>query len=280
MRSWSIEKLMPLLKECGEIALNYYDNPPLELKADKSVVTAADKAIENRLALEFDHPEKEVYLIGEETVKSRSEDYISKAMSGIAWIVDPIDGTAPYSAHFPAWGISVALMVDGVIKEGAIYLPPQNDCIITNGDKVLRCSDVRGSGQLEEFKFKYQSLSAAGIISASQKSTKNNIFKMSNQVFSWSGCVASFYNIFNGKILAYVADLKLWDIAACLAIIKHSKNVIHTPNNNKLSVKIDNTFFDLEPTSSRRWQLRDFAIIAPDENTVNFILENSNLEEY
>jgi len=279
MKNWDIQKLLPFLRECGKIALKYYDNPPIEIKADKSIVTAADKAIEARLAEEFDRPDEGIYLIGEETVKSRSEEYIQNALKGTAWIVDPIDGTAPYSAHLPAWGISIALMENGVIKEGAIYLPPQNDCLITDNDKVLRCSDVRGGGDLKIFNFNPHPLSDDGIISISQHSAKNSSFTMSNQVFAWSGCVASFYNIFIGKIMAYVASVSLWDIAASLAILERSPMIARHHGGKNLSIQVDNTIFDLEADSPARWKLRAYAIAAPDDETIDFILKNSNLPE-
>jgi len=279
MKKWDIQKLLPLLRECGETALKYYDNPPIEIKADKSIVTAADKAIEARLAEEFDRPDEGVYLIGEETVKSRSEEYIQNALKGTAWVVDPIDGTAPYSAHLPAWGISVALMENGIIKEGAIYLPPQNDCLITDGDKVLRCKDMQGNGELEAFDFKPHPLTADGIISISQLCAKTKTFTMSNQVFAWSGCVASFYNLFIGKIMAYIASLSLWDIAASLAILERSPMIVRHTGGKNLSVQVDDSVFDLKAASPTRWKMHDFALAAPDDETINFVLNNSNLPE-
>lgn len=279
MEKWDIQKLMPLLRECGEIALKYYDNPPIEIKADKSIVTVADKAIEARLAEEFDRPNEGIYLIGEETVKSRSEEYIQNALKGTAWVVDPIDGTAPYSAHLPAWGISVALMKKGVIKEGAVYLPPQNDCLITDGEKVLRCTDVRNEGKLEVFDFKPRPLSDDGIISISQYCAKNSKFTMSNQVFAWSGCVASFYSLFIGKIMAYVASLSLWDIAASLAILERSSIIARHQGGKNLSIQVDNTVFELKADSPDRWKMHAFAVAAPDDETIDFVINNSNLPE-
>lgn len=279
MKNWDMQKLLPLLRECGEIALRYYDDPPLEIKADKSIVTAADKAIEAKLAEEFDRPEEGVFLIGEETVKSRSEEYIQNALRGTAWVVDPIDGTAPYSIGLPAWGISVALMENGVIKEGAIYLPPQNDCLFTDGGRVRRCADMRGGGKAEDFEFKAHPLSPDGILSVSQQGMKSGSFRMSNQVFAWSGCVASFYYLFIGKILAYVASLKLWDVAASLAILERSSMAARAYNGKRLSATVSNEFFELASDSPERWKLHSFAIAAPDDATIDFILENSNIQE-
>ncbi|MFA6714033.1 MAG: inositol monophosphatase family protein [Victivallales bacterium] len=279
MKNWDIQKLLPLLRECGEIALRYYDDPPMEVKADKSIVTAADKAIEKRLAEEFDRPEEGVYLIGEETVKNRSEEYIQNALHGTAWVVDPIDGTAPYSIGLPAWGISVAFMENGVIKEGAVYLPPQNDCLFTDGERVRRCADMRGGGEPEDFEFKLRPLSPESVICVSQLGVKNALFHMSNQIFSWSGCVASLYCLFTGKVLAYIASLNLWDIAASLAIMERSSIVARAGNGKKLTGVMDDDFFELAPDCGERWKLRSYAVIAPDDETVDFVLQNSKFSE-
>ena len=279
MKDWNIEKLLPLLKECGKIAMKYYDNPPIEIKADQSIVTAADKAIEKRLATEFDRPSDKVYLIGEETIKTRSEDYLQAALNGTAWVVDPIDGTAPYATHMPAWGISVALMKNGKIIEGAIYLPVQNECLLTNGEKVLRCTDVTGEASPQKFELIPHRLSPDGVLSISQITTKNNVFDMPNQVFSWGGCVASFYYLFTGKVMAYVATVKLWDVAACLAILERSNFIFRGKDGKKLSTQVNNYIYELDADSKQRWNLRGYAIAAGSDDIIDFILKNSNLPE-
>ena len=279
MTDWNVQKLLPLLKECGKIALKYYDNPPIEIKADQSIVTAADKAIEKRLSEEFDRPDAGVYLIGEETIKTRSEDYLQTALSGTAWVVDPIDGTAPYSAHMPAWGISVALMKNGRIAEGAIYIPAQDKCLITNGKEVLHYTNVSNNVEPEVFESVPRHLSPDGIISISQITTKNNIFNMSNQLFSWGGCVASFYYLFTSKIMAYIASVKLWDVAACLAILERSNFIIRGRGGQNLSTCVNNTIYELDAASTERWKLRGYAIAAGSDDIIDFILKNSNLPE-
>lgn len=279
MKDWNIDKLLPLLKECGEIALKYYDNPPIEIKADQSIVTAADKAIEEKLATEFDRPGDNVYLIGEETIKTRSEDYLQAALSETAWVVDPIDGTAPYAAHMPAWGISVALMKNGKIVEGAIYLPVQNECLLTNGKEVLRCTDVTGGVKPQQYELAPHRLSPDGVLSISQITTKNNVFDMPNQVFSWGGCVASFYYLFTGRVMAYVATVKLWDVAACLAILERSNFIFRGKGGKKLSTQVNNDIYELDADSKQRWNLRGYAIASGSDDIIDFILKNSNLPE-
>jgi fructose-1,6-bisphosphatase/inositol monophosphatase family enzyme len=278
MDNWNIEKLLSLFKECGDIAMKYYENPPMELKADKSIVTAADKAIEERLAKEFDRPEQNVYLIGEETVKSRSEEYIANALNGTAWIVDPIDGTAPYSIQLPAWGTSIALMKNGVITEGAIYLPPQDDLLITQGNRSFRCKGIaQGNTTLEPFEATPQALNPGGVISMSQKSAKYGTLNLPNQVFAWSGCVASFYGIFTGRILAYLASLNLWDIAGALPLMRNAGLTGRTLNGKELDCNVNEDVYFLDSASPDRWKLKGYAVIAPNKETVNYVFNNTQL---
>ena len=49
MNNWSVDEIVGVCCEAAKIAMEYYSNPPMELKSDNSVVTAADKAIEQYL---------------------------------------------------------------------------------------------------------------------------------------------------------------------------------------------------------------------------------------
>ena len=94
---------------CRPIALRYFRSASLrvERKADRSPVTAADRAIEARLrqALARGCPGEPV--IGEEFGRSGRA-------SSTYWTVDPIDGTRAFSRGLPSWGILVSRIERGV----------------------------------------------------------------------------------------------------------------------------------------------------------------------
>lgn len=113
MNSWNLPRVRELLLECGAVALGYFGKTEMNLKDDKTIVTQADRAVEQLLARHFDRPDEGAYMIGEETVEQRDERYIDEAMRGIAWVVDPIDGTAPYAHRMPHWGVSIGYMEGG-----------------------------------------------------------------------------------------------------------------------------------------------------------------------
>ena len=104
MVDWKVPVITEVLAECAEIALRHYHAPSVALKSDRSLVTQADHEVEAHFASRLDDPHRGSFVIGEETIHSRSAEYVDEAMKGIAWIVDPIDGTAPYAHHIPTWG--------------------------------------------------------------------------------------------------------------------------------------------------------------------------------
>ncbi len=279
MNAWNIERLADLLAECGKIALKYYDNPPMEFKSDHSVVTAADKAIEKMLAAEFDKPEENTYMIGEETVETKDENYIQNALKGTTWIVDPIDGTAPYSNHIPTWGVSIALMRNGKIIEGAIYLPVFNEIFISQENHVLYSNDFPNSKELRALCPKLKSFNEAGMVSISQKVTKLGKFRLYNPVQAIGSCVYSLAGLANGQYMAYIATVKLWDIAGGLPILKKCGFQARLANGKDLGLDVSEEFYNLAPNGQQRWQLKTHAAMAPDTNIIERIFSASELPE-
>lgn len=91
-------------------------SPDVEIKADRSFVTALDRAIEQRLRREIAARYPEHGIIGEEEGREREG-------AAIQWILDPIDGTAPFIAGVPVYGTLIAVAVDGIPVIGIMDLP-------------------------------------------------------------------------------------------------------------------------------------------------------------
>jgi inositol-phosphate phosphatase / L-galactose 1-phosphate phosphatase / histidinol-phosphatase len=91
-----------------------------ELKPDRSFVTTLDLAIEQRLRrlIEVRYPEHGIQ--GEEEDGQRlGADWI--------WVLDPIDGTAPFIAGMPVYGTLIALAYRGAPCLGVIDFPATGD---------------------------------------------------------------------------------------------------------------------------------------------------------
>ena len=101
----------------GAVMLRYYGTKPSEdIKDDKTIVTIADKEI-NELVIESvkeAYPEHDID--GEEAShKVNGSSYV--------WVCDPIDGTNPFAMEIPVSVFSLALVKDGEPLVGVVYDP-------------------------------------------------------------------------------------------------------------------------------------------------------------
>ena len=278
--AYDVSRVLALCRNAGKIALNYYDNPPLELKADQTVVTLADKEIEQMLCAEFDRPSEDCYIIGEETLASRSEEYLQKALKAEhCYVIDPIDGTAPYSSHVPLWGISIGYMSRGVILDGAICYPALNRLLITDCDKVwVFTGEIEGKMEKKIMEFVEPPLSPLRPVAIAQRYARHGVLTFPNPIFSWCGCVAVFDYLFQGKLLGFLASAKLWDVAAAFAIMSRCKSyVAQFSSGATLSCNLQNGSFELAVDSPRRWALREPLAIGANSRIVDYLFKHSRL---
>jgi myo-inositol-1(or 4)-monophosphatase len=85
--------------------------------------TAADLALERQITAALD----------ERTgLPTHGEEFGGPSLrEGVTWVLDPIDGTANYTARIPLTGISLALLQDGEPVIGLIRLPLVNEAYQT-----------------------------------------------------------------------------------------------------------------------------------------------------
>jgi fructose-1,6-bisphosphatase/inositol monophosphatase family enzyme len=223
MLQWNCDAMTGLMAEAGRRAL-VMAGGAWEFKADQTLVTAADRAVEALLAAAFDRPEEGSYLIGEETVATRGEEYLARAWQETAWIVDPIDGTAPYAHGLSTWGVSVAMAKAGELREGALFVPSTGDLYLTASGKARH---ARAAGSPESWDFQFHDLArhplpvdAGGMVSITQNMAKLGRLNLPNPVQALCSCVYSTAGLLNGSYLAYVGNLALWDLAGSLPLLR------------------------------------------------------------
>src|SRR5687767_13153691 len=104
-------------EEAGRFALGHFTTGlTVELKADGSPVTLADRGAEERVrsAIAAAYPADGI--LGEELGEA-------SGTSGRRWIIDPIDGTQSFIRGVPLWGVLVALEDGGECVLGVVALP-------------------------------------------------------------------------------------------------------------------------------------------------------------
>jgi len=105
--------------------LTRYHHASVTRKADGSLVTDADLAVQAGLAEALAARWPEIPLMGEEMTRGQQQALVERESY---WCVDPLDGTTNYSAGLPYFAISLALVVAGRARLGVVYDPVRKEC--------------------------------------------------------------------------------------------------------------------------------------------------------
>ena len=108
--------LEQIAARAGTIALGHFRNVAAERKADRSLVTRADREVEAYLTSELGALLPNAGIVAEEgTRRPAGED--------CHIVIDPIDGTAAFLAGLPTWCVCIGILQRGVPVAGVVHLP-------------------------------------------------------------------------------------------------------------------------------------------------------------
>jgi myo-inositol-1(or 4)-monophosphatase len=118
-------------------------------KADGSIVTEADLALQHRLAAQLREAYPAFDLLGEEMPEARQRELLAGNARGL-WCLDPVDGTSNFAAGLPFFAVSLALLIGREPVLGLVYDPIRDECFVgiqgqgarLNGTP-LRCGSAR-----------------------------------------------------------------------------------------------------------------------------------------
>ncbi len=257
MSEWSRSAVVDLMAECGRIALSYYERPGVSIKDDLTVVTEADHAIERRLASALDDPDRGSFLIGEETVATKDESYVQAALASRAWIVDPIDGTAPYSRHIPTWGISLAMARAGRLEQGAVLLPMTGEVFVSEAARVYygqAACGAAGLADITDLDRGGDRLDDHGIVAISQEMAKHGRVDIPSQVQTLGTAVLPLAYLCLGRYEGYIGRLKLWDFAGSLPLLLKCGLAVKVFGGGYVDGAIGPSLCFVEPGHPRRWR--------------------------
>ena len=108
----------------------------VERKADRSPVTAADRAAEQAILSVITDTFPDHSVLAEESGETVKDPRYR-------WIVDPIDGTRGFTRGGQFWGSLIALEADGVIVAGTLGLPALGDVYSAARGLGCFCNDDR-----------------------------------------------------------------------------------------------------------------------------------------
>lgn len=228
-----------IIQDAGKMALSYFSkgavvvNKKKEGDARYSIVTEADLAIEKFIHEKLSQKFPEYGFIGEEG----KED-----IRDILWIVDPIDGTTPFSRGIPEFGLVISLKSGEEIVFSCIYLPVVD----------LLYSAKKGEGAFENNKkisvsdipFGEDSLISIGTRMIRLTENESKCARLMGVYRCRIGLAASAESTYlsSGKIdLFMTVDQPIWDVAAEYLLMKEAGAVITDLEGNDLHLKFDKT---------------------------------------
>ncbi|MCB2262104.1 MAG: inositol monophosphatase family protein [Candidatus Thiosymbion ectosymbiont of Robbea hypermnestra] len=123
-----LDRLCSLLRSVAETEIMpRFHNAEAQAKADGSLVTVADLAVQRRICEELGRLRPGLPVLGEEMTQEAQEQLLTDADTGV-WCLDPLDGTSNYAYGFPYFCISLALLRGGEPVLGCIVDPVHDEC--------------------------------------------------------------------------------------------------------------------------------------------------------
>lgn len=216
-----------LIRDFGEV-----EQLQVSKKGPADFVSAADKRAEQIIFEELQKARPDYSFLMEEGGEVKGKDTERR------WIIDPLDGTANFLHGIPQWAISIALEEKGILTVGLVYDPIKDEMFTAekNGGAFLRRKRLRVSGRSD--------IEMSIVCTGAPRRALNNheqFFKEQRAV--WNSGAALRRMGAASLDLCYVAagrfegywerDLKQWDIAAGMLILREAGGFLADIDNDK-----------------------------------------------
>ena len=201
-----------LIRDFGEI-----ENLQVSRKGPNDFVTNSDIKTERIIIDELKKAKPNYSIISEEYGIEINKDEKN------TWLIDPIDGTINFLHGIPHFAMSIALKSNNEIVSGIIFDPIKNELFFAekNNGAYFNNQRIRVSRKKE--------------INDCLFVTGGKIKIESNLTYRRSGCAAlDMAYVASGRYDGYFQNnLKIWDIAAGIILIKEAGGIINDIDLNK-----------------------------------------------
>jgi myo-inositol-1(or 4)-monophosphatase len=205
-----------LVRDFGEV-----EQLQVSAKGPGDFVSAADRRAEEILYKELKKAYPKYSFLMEESGKIDGDDKDN------IWIIDPLDGTTNFLHGIPHWAISIALQRKGEVIAGVVYDPVKNELFHAEkgASAFMRRKRLRVSGRSD--------LDSAVVATGAPRRSKPQKEQFMKEYNAALNVIPALRRFGAAALdLAYVAagrydaywerDLKQWDIAAGMLILKES----------------------------------------------------------
>ena len=210
----TIHEIETLLREVAAAELlPRFNRVGHDVKADGSLLTEADLAVDRALHEVLTTRWPEIGFLSEEMPKHQQEGLLAETGRSL-WVLDPVDGTSNFVAGIPYFAISIALVQDGRPVLGVTLDPVRDECFsaargqgaFLNGEPLCcraPAIDLAHAVALVDFKRLAPALKTRLMEAAPFGSQRN-----------FGSCALEWCWIAAGRGHVYLhGGMKLWDIA-------------------------------------------------------------------
>lgn len=130
------------LREIGrqELLPRFEADIAVDYKADGSVITEADHAVDTRVRALLDAYGQNAPVLSEEQARGEQARILETAPT--FWLVDPLDGTSNFAGGMPFFAISIARIEGDRVTHGATYDPVRDELFTATEDTALELNGV------------------------------------------------------------------------------------------------------------------------------------------
>ena len=123
----SVEELLRrLCCAADEELMGRFNHVGARIKADGSLVTEADLAMQERMQRELAGICPDYGFLGEEMEPGQRRFPLIRPGAGF-WVLDPLDGTSNFVNGIPYFAVSLALMIENRVERAVVYDPVRRE---------------------------------------------------------------------------------------------------------------------------------------------------------
>lgn len=218
-----------LARAAGKLARETAGSAKIDRKADDSVVTDADHAMQELIIRGITEAYPDHAVIAEEQNPVLDQP-LDPAQTEFCWIIDPLDGSRNFAAGFPCFATSIAVLrrgnpIVGVVMEHhlqRVYAAIKGEGAWCNDERL----DISGSPRLRDH--------LVGVPSSKDRLTVQVVehwTRTRGLVIRNVGSAAFQLALVAGGALsaAFCRRCKIWDIAAGLLIVEEAGGIVTDP---------------------------------------------------
>ena len=192
----------------------------VELKADLSPVTAADRGAEDLMRGLIRKKFPGHGIVGEESGAERPD-------AEFVWVLDPIDGTQSFTAAVPLFGTLIGLIHQGQPVLGCIHQPILKQLIVGDNRSASlngKPASVRQARRLEDATL----LTSDPVAVATRPECRGfrSLMEKAGLSRTWGDCYGYMLVATGWADVMYDPLMNLWDIAALVPVIRGAGGVI------------------------------------------------------